>query len=64
MTENRPKQCWWKRAAVLAACGVLFQTGACNQDLNGLAQGLTTTIANQYIGLYFADQFNASTSPF
>ncbi len=64
MTKNRVEKRWWKRAAVLAACGVLLQTGACNQNLNELAQGLTTTIANQYIGLFFADQFNASATPF
>ncbi len=64
MRKNRPRKRWWKRAAVLATCGALFQTGACNQDLNGLAQGLTTTIASQYIGLFFADQFNASPTLF
>ena len=53
-------RCWLKVAALLAAGGALFQTGACNQDLQSLSGDLAISIADQYIVSYFNDQFNVS----
>ncbi len=53
-----------KLAVVLAAGGSMFQTGSCNATGDSLVGGLTTTIVDQYIALYFNDQFNVARSPF
>ena len=53
-----------KLAAVLAAGGSMFQTSGCNLTTDSLVGGLTTTIVDQYIALYFNDQFNVAGSPF
>lgn len=64
MRETIRRKCWLKLAAAVVACGSLFQGAACNQDLSGLAESWTISIADQYIGLYFADRFNVSSAPF
>ena len=58
------RKCWWKLVAAAVACGSVFQSGACSQDLTGLAQSWTISVADQLIALYFADQLNVATSPF
>ncbi len=64
MRETIRRKCWLKLAAALVAWGSLFQSGACNQDLSGLAESWTISIADQYIALYFADRLNVSSAPF
>ena len=64
MRETIRRKCWLKLAAAVVACGSLFQSGACSQGLSELAEGWTTSIADQYIALYFADRFNLQGAPF
>ncbi|HUU83261.1 MAG TPA: hypothetical protein VM243_07125 [Phycisphaerae bacterium] len=64
MLRSIRRRCWWKLAAAVLACGSLFQTGACNQTLTDLAQSWAISVADQYIGLYFTEQFNVASSPF
>ena len=64
MRKTIRRKCWWKLVAAVVACGSVFQSGACSQNLSELAQSWTTSVADQYIGLYFADRFNVSSSPF
>ena len=64
MRKTIHRKYWWKLVAAAVACGSVFQSGACSQNLSELAQSWTTSVADQYIGLYFTDRFNVSSLPF
>ena len=53
--------CWnsfVRKAAPLLGAGLLLQAGSCTLDVNSLAAGLFTSIANNLIASYVFGVFN------
>ena len=51
----------FRRIAPVLGAGILLQTGGCNLDINTLASGLVTSIANNLITNFVFGAFNLGT---